>query len=117
MIRWTQNTEAVQLPAPDDQVAEAKNAVADITIERLAHKQLRARVLGRLDEEERQIGLRLATAIGKMQARAVTRMGRVGYDLDAGEVVLADADGTELSRRLMTEAERRIAEQMPEPKA
>lgn len=118
MIRWTKNTEAVQLPAEPADIlraqAEAVQIVADT-------KDLRAyarRVSDQVSRAEQELQQRLDAAMAKVRSRMNARLGLVGFDLEAGETVLADPETRiELLRRPMNESERLIARQMPEPEA
>ncbi len=114
-IRWTSNTEAIQVTASELELAAARVAAVDLQLKVRAHRQLRDRVTASLNQEEAQLGQRLTNALNVAQARHRTVMAIVGYDLEAGEVVLADQAKVEIARRPLSESERLIAEKMPDP--
>jgi hypothetical protein len=115
-IRWTSNTEAVQVEANELEVTAAAVKATILQLRLRDHRQLRKRVNESLDKEEGLLGLHLTNALNIAQARQRTVTAVVGYDLDAGQVVLADpATKQEIGRRPMEDSDRRIAQAMPPP--
>lgn len=116
MIRWTKNTQAIDRPANREEIDHARNQAVDLLHALNDHKALRGRVMNVLDLEEAHLRKALAEALKRSQRQVVGFLAAVGYDLEAGEKVLADTQTqAELKRVPLTDAERRIAEKMPEP--
>jgi hypothetical protein len=116
MIRWTQNTQAIDRRCSEEEILTAKVAAVEHQLRLRAHRALRQRVNQSLDAEEAHLGLLLKNALDRVVGKTRSSLARVGYDLEAGEVVLADAaTGEELERRPLSDSDRRIAEKMPDP--
>lgn len=112
---WTNSSEVVERPATEAEALAAQLAAVALQLKLRAQLALRITVNESLDAEEYQINQRLQAALDIAQKTKVVVHARVGYDLERGEVVLADKDGTELRRRPCTEAEKRIAAALKAP--
>lgn len=114
MIRWTRNKEVVQLPAEQGEILEAQGEAIKAQFDLRDLKAYRLQFTRLMDTAEHELTIRLGNALDRVRSKMTSRLARVGYDLEAGDVVLADPKtNTELLRRPMNEAERLIARQLP----
>jgi anaerobic glycerol-3-phosphate dehydrogenase len=113
-ILWTQNREIVTRQATEDEVHQAALLAVQAQLRLREHRQTRKKVNDSLDLEEAQIVRRLDESISRVANRKIVGVPAiVGYDLESGEVVLAEQPGEqELGRRPITPNERAAAENL-----
>jgi hypothetical protein len=114
MILWTENRESTRRASTKDELLGAKLRAVDLQLRLRDHRLLRKRVNESLDAGEMQIVARLGVALDAAATASTQVEARVGFDMQAGETVLADPlTLLEIARRPMSEADRAIAEKMP----